>query len=149
VIGAPEPAVAGAEVHVLPVDGEGALSLLAGVLDKAGAACHARFAEDQVDVIAGVLVEQLIAERRTCASSETSQAWPVTATPGGAAARAVAAVTATESGFRSNAATEQPCAASWRTSSRPMPEPPPVTIASLPVIESTAMIVNCGAIVPS
>jgi hypothetical protein len=36
--------------------------------------------------------------RRTCASSETSQTWPVTATPGGAAAHAVAAATATESG---------------------------------------------------
>src|SRR5450755_598187 len=71
--------------------------------------------------------------RRTCASSDTSQAWLVTRTTGGAPARAVAAASATAPEFRSHAATEQPCAASWRTSSRPMPEPPPVTTASLPV----------------
>jgi hypothetical protein len=78
-------------------------------------------------VIAGVLFEQFVAEPQDCASSETSQTWLVTRTPGGAAAHAVAAVTATKSGFRSHAATEQPCAASWRTSSRPIPEPPPAS----------------------
>src|SRR5262249_20817796 len=74
--------------------------------------------------------------RSTCASSATSQAWLVTTTPGGAPSRATAAVSATASAFRSQAATEHPCAASWRTSSRPMPEPPPVTTASLPENES-------------
>ena len=46
---------------------------------------------------------------------------------------------------RSHAATEQPCAASWRTSSRPMPEPPPVTTASFPLKESTLTMVVCYA----
>src|SRR5271170_1452571 len=40
------------------------------------------------------------------------------------------------SGLKSHAATEHPAAASWMTSSRPMPEPPPVTTASFPVNES-------------
>ena len=53
---------AGAEVHALPVDGEGALPLLAGVLDEAEAAEDAGVGEDQVDVIAGVLLEQFVAE---------------------------------------------------------------------------------------
>jgi hypothetical protein len=53
---------AGAEVHALPVDGEGSLPLLAGVLNEAGAAEDARVAEDQVDVIGGMLPEQLSAE---------------------------------------------------------------------------------------
>src|SRR5664279_3448547 len=48
------------------------------------------------------------------------------------------AVSATASAFRSQAATEHPCAVSCRASSRPMPEPPPVTTASFPVNESTA-----------
>lgn len=39
---------------------------------------------------------------------------------------------------QSHAATEHPCAASCRTSSRPMPEPPPVTTASFPENDSTA-----------
>src|SRR5580698_11432764 len=50
----------------------------------------------------------------------------------------MAAACPTESAFRSQAATEHPSAASWRTSSRPMPEPPPVTTASFPLNESTA-----------
>ena len=57
--------------------------------------------------------------------------------PDPASARASAAVSATASGCQSQAATEHPCAANWRTSSRPMPEPPPVTTASLEVNEST------------
>ena len=57
---------------------------------------------------------------------------------GGAPACARAATSATASAFRSQAATEQPSATSWRRSSRPIPEPPPVTTASLPLNESTA-----------
>ena len=76
--------------------------------------------------------------RSTCASSDTSQAWPVTRTPGGASACAMAAVSATVSASMSQVATEHPAAASWRASSRPMPEPPPVTTASFPPNESTA-----------
>jgi hypothetical protein len=53
---------AGAEIHPLPVDGEGALPLLPGVLDEAGAAEDARVGEDQVDVLAGVLGQQFVAE---------------------------------------------------------------------------------------
>ena len=53
---------AGAVVHPPPVDGEGVLPLLAAVLDEAGGAADARVAEDQVDVIAAMRLEQLIAE---------------------------------------------------------------------------------------
>src|SRR5579864_4400579 len=76
--------------------------------------------------------------RRTCASSATSHSWLVTRTPAGAPSLAVAAVCATASVCTSHVATEDPCAASWRTSSRPMPEPPPVTTASFPANESIA-----------
>src|SRR6516165_6782033 len=83
--------------------------------------------------------------RSTCASSATSQTWPVTRTPDGASACARATVSAMVSGFRSQAATAQPCAASWRVSSRPMPDPPPVTTASFAVNESIAMMLTAGA----
>ena len=53
---------AGAEIHPPPVDGEGALPLLPGVLDEAAAAADAGVGEDQVDVIGGVLLEQFVAE---------------------------------------------------------------------------------------
>jgi len=76
--------------------------------------------------------------RSTCGSSETSQVWLVTRTPVPALAWASVAVSVTVPGFRSQVATEQPRAASCRTSSRPMPEPPPVTTASFPVKESIA-----------
>ena len=86
----------------------------------------------RADAGSGVLVTG-----HACASSETSQAWLVTRTPGPASARARDAVSATAPGCQSQAATEQPCAASCRTSSRPMPEPPPVTAASLPAKDSS------------
>src|SRR5262249_12116527 len=53
---------AGAVVHPPPVDGERTLPLRPGVGDEAAAAADAGVAEHQVDVIAGVLLEQLIAE---------------------------------------------------------------------------------------
>src|SRR5579863_186460 len=49
-------------------------------------------------------------------------------------------VSAIVSGFRSQPATEHPCAASCRVSSRPMPDPPPVTTASFPANESIVMM---------
>src|SRR5579875_325774 len=75
---------------------------------------------------------------RTCDSSETSHVWAVTRTSAGAPSRAMTAVAATASPCQSHAATEHPSAASWRTSSRPIPEPPPVTTASFPAKESIA-----------
>ena len=63
---------------------------------------------------------------------------------GQGAARAIPAVCATVSACQSQAATQQPAAASWRVSSRPMPEPPPVTTASLPENESTAATSRIG-----
>src|SRR5262245_38033388 len=53
---------AGAVIHALPVDGERPLPLLPGVADEATAAADPRVAEHQVDVIAAVPLEQLIAE---------------------------------------------------------------------------------------
>src|SRR5579859_6784958 len=77
--------------------------------------------------------------RSTCPSSATSQVCPVTWTPGEAAARARLTVSAIVSAFRSQAATEQPCSASCRVSSRPMPDPPPVTTASFSANDSIAI----------
>ena len=68
----------------------------------------------------------------------------MTRTPGGAPARARSTVSAMVPGFRSQAATEQPCAASCRVSSRPMPDPPPVTTASFPVNDSMVMMLTAG-----
>jgi hypothetical protein len=53
---------AGAVIDAPPVDGERALPLLPSVADEAAAAADAGVAEDQVDVIAGVPRQQLIAE---------------------------------------------------------------------------------------
>src|ERR1019366_5985495 len=53
---------AGAVIHAPPVNGERALPHLPAAADEAFAATDTRVAEDQVDVIAGVPVEQLIAE---------------------------------------------------------------------------------------
>ena len=52
----------GAVVDTPPVDGERAFPILPAVLDKAAAAANAGVAEHQVHVVAGVLLEQLIAE---------------------------------------------------------------------------------------
>src|SRR5436190_12431031 len=57
--------------------------------------------------------------------------------PAGASFSASFAVSATASAFTSHVATEQPSAASWITSSRPIPLPPPVTTASRPSNFST------------
>src|ERR1700744_3639411 len=81
--------------------------------------------------------------RSTCASSDTSQVWLVTVAPEGAPALARAAVSATASSCTSHAATEQPSAASCLTSSRPIPEPPPVTTASLPANDSIGQPPGC------
>jgi len=64
VIGWPAPAVGQKPdtLPALPVVGEGALPLLPGVLDEAGAAVDTRVGEDQVDVIAVMLFEQFVAE---------------------------------------------------------------------------------------
>jgi len=48
---------AGAEVRARPVDAESAFPLLAGVPDEAAAVGDAHIADDQVDVIAGVLLK--------------------------------------------------------------------------------------------
>src|SRR5262245_13572877 len=77
--------------------------------------------------------------RKPCiwASFVTSARCVVTRTPGGASFSARTAVSLMLSTLTSHVATEHPSAASWITSSRPIPVPPPVTTASLPTKEST------------
>ena len=96
-------------------------------------------------MIAGVLGEQLVAEPQYLrfVGDVTGMAGDLDA--GRGLARAMATVSAMVSGCKSQAATEQPWAASWRVSSRPMPEPPPVTTASFPVNESMTMMLTAGA----
>ena len=53
---------AGAVVHTPPVDGKGALPLLAAASDEAPTAAYAGVAEHQIDVVGGVLALQLVAE---------------------------------------------------------------------------------------
>src|SRR5947208_271425 len=72
-------------------------------------------------------------KRRTSSSADTSHTCVVTRLP----AWARPAVSLTPAASMSQVATEQPSAASWRTSSRPMPKPPPVTMATFPPNEST------------
>jgi hypothetical protein len=57
-------------------------------------------------------------------------------TPSGAPAPDRSAVSAMASALRSHVATDAPAAASWTTSSRPMPVPPPVTTANRPSNDS-------------
>src|SRR5262245_6140763 len=71
--------------------------------------------------------------RSTASASATLHTCVVTRAP--PAARA--AVSASPASFRSHAATAHPAAASWTTSSRPIPLPPPVTTASFPSNDST------------
>src|SRR4051794_5471610 len=75
-------------------------------------------------------------KRSMAASSATSQMWTVTRVPSGAACSARSLVRASPSSLTSHVATEHPSAASWTTSSRPIPEPPPVTTARSPSNES-------------
>ena len=70
--------------------------------------------------------------RATSAASATLQRCAVTLVPAGATSSASLTVLASVSGLRSHVATEQPSVASWMTSARPMPVPPPVTTASFP-----------------
>src|SRR5687768_7808551 len=72
------------------------------------------------------------AKRCTSASDATSARWVVMRVPTGASFSARRAVSSRLSRLMSHAATWQPSAASWITSSRPMPVPPPVTTASFP-----------------
>ena len=65
----------------------------------------------------------------TWASSETSATNVVSRVPAGASFSASDTVSAIVSSLMSHRATWQPSADSWRTSSRPMPVPPPVTTA--------------------
>ena len=70
------------------------------------------------------------------ASTATSHVWAVMRVPGGASFSARRTVSSRWSIWTSQAAIEQPSAASWRTSSRPIPVPPPVTTASFPSNDS-------------
>ena len=54
----------------------------------------------------------------------------------GDASRASFCVSSRVSAFTSHVATDAPSAASWMTSSRPMPVPPPVTTANLSANDS-------------
>src|SRR3954463_8871100 len=72
-------------------------------------------------------------KRSTSASRDTSARCEVRRTPcGNPAAWQSCAVSARPRAETSHIATWQPWATSWRTSSRPMPDPPPVTTAILP-----------------
>src|SRR5215211_1838936 len=82
--------------------------------------------------------------RCTAASSDTSATWVVTFTTDGASLVARSSVSAIVSPLTSHVATEQPSLASWTTSSRPIPVPPPVTTASRPSNESTAAPSCCS-----
>ena len=78
-----------------------------------------------------VLGHDRVAERRTCASSDTSHTCVVIRVrpaPGLGQRLRLGHVL----GDTSQIATWQPSAASCRASSRPMPVPPPVTTASFP-----------------
>jgi len=66
----------------------------------------------------------------TAFSSVTSSAMPIALTP---LPRSTSAVFCTASSFRSHTATAAPDAASSSAAARPMPDTPPVTIATLPV----------------
>src|SRR5580704_3111133 len=71
--------------------------------------------------------------RSTCVRSATSAMCVVTRSPcGNPAASHSLCVSASPVGETSHIATLQASATSWRTSSRPIPEPPPVTTAVLP-----------------
>src|ERR1700736_3062699 len=73
-------------------------------------------------------------KRLRWSSIETSATWVVTRSPCGSfstsQSRLVSAIASAET---SHIATLQPSATSWRASSRPMPVPPPVTTAILPL----------------
>ena len=72
-------------------------------------------------------------KRDTCSSSETSTTWQVILAPGlSPSASQIARVSSMLWRETSHIATLAPSAASCRTSSRPIPEPPPVTTAILP-----------------
>src|SRR4051812_1542632 len=78
----------------------------------------------------------------TCASSPTSQEWVVMRVPAGASFSARSAVSVRLSSSRSHVATEQPSAANWMTSSRPIPVPPPVTTARRPAKSTVSPLVD-------
>ena len=91
-------------------------------------------------MIGGVLGEHLVAEPQYLRLLRDVTGMAGDPAPDGASACARSTVSAIVSGFRSQPTTEQPCAASCRVSSRPMPDPPPVTTASFPANESIAMM---------
>src|SRR5882672_11169121 len=82
--------------------------------------------------------------RSTCVRSATSAMCVVTRSPcGNPAASHSLCVSARPVGETSHIATLQASATSWRTSSRPIPLPPPVTTAVLPA-NSVMCVLPCG-----
>src|SRR5499425_3121401 len=81
--------------------------------------------------------------RSTCVRSATSAMCVVTRSPcGNPAASHSLCVSARPVGETSHVATLQASATSWRTSSRPIPPPPPVTTAVLPT-NSVMCVLPC------
>jgi len=120
-----------------PVDGEHPLPHLPGAADEALAAAYARVAEDQVDVIGGVLGQQLIPEPQY--PSLIGDVAVMDADPHAGSGVRARHDRGLRDGVRAQVAGRD--RASLRrelAGSRPRPEPPPVTTASFPVNESTA-----------
>src|SRR5262252_3933154 len=81
--------------------------------------------------------------RSTCVRSATSATCVVTRSPcGNPAASQSLCVSARPAGETSHVATLQASATSWRTNSRPIPLPPPVTTAVLPA-NSVMCVLSC------
>src|SRR5215204_651683 len=79
------------------------------------------------------------------ASFDTSATNDDATVPAGASCSHAASVSAMLVSETSQMATWHPSAASWRVSSRPMPVPPPVTTASLPVNVSMTIPLAVGS----
>jgi len=89
--------------------------------------------EEKMDLVGALMLGDLVAKSLDCAASDTSARCVVTRSPCGSPAVSQSCrVSAIPSSETSHIATLQASAASWRTSSRPMPEPPPVTTAIFP-----------------
>ena len=124
---------AGVVVDAAPADVEGPFPFLAAVGDHAAAAADAGVVEQQMDLVGVLLVGDLVAK-----PLHLGLVGDIGDVRGDAQALRQPRCFAQPFGFRhaaaetSHIATLQPSATSWRTSSRPMPVPPPVTTAILP-----------------
>jgi hypothetical protein len=120
-------------INAAPADVERLFPLFTAAGEHATAAADACVVEQKVDLVSLLLRCHIVAKPLDLSFiGDIGDVRRDTQTVGSRPASQNRFVSATASAKTSHVATLQPSATSWRTSSRPIPLPPPVTTAILP-----------------